>query len=172
MEKTNNEDIAKKGKEGEDALNSWLKEQQLPYVNISQSPDTFADLFSNSVKRPDFLLLIQSMGLIAIDAKNYKLSGGTFTLNLERELLKMITFERLFRIPIWFAYMQEGGKCWYWISGLKVIEVGKIREQKESGEKFLAIRKEDCAEVRTAEDLGKLYTQKIHSAENIKNMIH
>jgi hypothetical protein len=159
-------DKAAKGKKGEETLNEWLKAETLPYLYVGQSPDTFATLFPGAVKRPDFLILLQSLGLIAVDAKNYKFSGGVFTLNLEQELRKMITFERLFRIPVWFAYMHEDGKKWYWISGLKAVEVGEVRVNKNN-EKFLALKLEDFAEITTSKDMGKLYTMKIESLNKI-----
>jgi hypothetical protein len=166
---TYDSDKATKGKRGEDALNEWFKREGLPYLYVGQSPDTFSTLFPNAAKRPDFLLLLQSLGLIAVDAKNYTLFKGVFTLNLEQELRKMLTFERLFRIPVWFAYMNsEDESKWYWISGLKAVEVGEVRTKESTGETFLAIPLEHFAEVNTSADLGKLYAMKINSLEKIK----
>ncbi len=158
---------AAKGQRGEEALNEWLQIEGLPYLHVGQSPDTFSTLFPDVVKRPDFLILLQSLGMIAVDAKNYQFSGGVFTLNLDQEFRKMITFERLFRIPVWFAYMHERGKKWYWISGLKAVEVGEVRVKNKTNEKFLALHLADFAEISSSKDLGKLYTMKIGSLERI-----
>ena len=62
--------LAGLGKQGEDAMNAWLQLHGFSYVAICQAPDTFAPLFGTAVKRPDFLLLLESIGLIAIDVKN------------------------------------------------------------------------------------------------------
>ena len=162
-----NKKLATKGAAGEKALNKWLKKQKLPYVPIGQSQDSFSSLFPGAVKRPDFFLLLQSLGMIAIDAKNYKYSGGVFTLNLELELRKMIAFERLFRIPVWFAYMGEDSNEWYWISGLQAIEVGEVRENSKTKESFIAIKKSQCAKISSANDLGLLFSQTLPSSNKI-----
>lgn len=163
------ENVAK-GKAGEEALNAWLKDQGLSYVAICQSPETFAPLFSTGLKRPDFLILLESIGLIAVDAKNYKQYDGFYTLKLEEELRRSMTFERVFRIPIWYAYCShESGKIiWHWLSALKAIEVGEVRTNRATGEQFLAIRIEHFERVESNADLGKLYTHRLPGFSKIK----
>lgn len=78
--------IEEKCKEGETAMNEWLKVNNLSYLFVAQTPETFSSLFKGKVKRPDFLVLLESIGLIAIDVKNYTLSGGVYTLELEAEI--------------------------------------------------------------------------------------
>lgn len=162
------EKIVLKGKEGEVELNMWFQNHGLSYVAVCQSPDTFSPLFGTSVKRPDFLLLLESIGLIAVDAKNYTLSKGVFTLPKELEWRRSMTFERLFRIPIWYAYMADDKKSWYWISALKAIEVGEVRKNKKTGEEFLAIKLEQFEVITTNEDLGKLYTHRLKSTTKLQ----
>lgn len=160
------------GSIGEKALNDWFQGQQLPYVSICQNPDTFSTLFPGYVKRPDFLLLMPSLGTLAIDAKNYKLSGNVFTLELEEELLKSVAFERLFRFPVWYAYMDPNanGQVWYFISALKAVEVGKVRKNGSTGADFLAIHITDFERVCVASDLAKLYNHRLVSIENIARL--
>lgn len=157
------QEIIAKGKEGEEELNKWFQSQGLSYVAVCQSPETFAPLFSDNLKRPDFLLLLESIGLIAVDAKNYKFSGGVYTLPLESELRRSMTFERLFRIPIWYAYIAEDKSSWYWISALKAIEIGDVRKNTTTGEDFLAIKLEHFEHITVNADLGKLYTHRLPS---------
>ena len=115
-----------KGEQGERALNEWFHPQGLSYVHVDQRKETFAPLFRDCVKRPDFLVLLESIGLIAVDAKNYTLSRGEYTLRLEEEVRSVLAFERLFRIPMWYAYLsQENNQTWYWISALRSMEVGE-----------------------------------------------
>lgn len=165
--------IEEKGKLGEQALNEWLKTNGLSYMYISQSQDTFAPLFQNNVKRPDFFILLDSIGLIAVDVKNYNLSKGVYTLKLEEELRRVLTFERLFRIPVWYAYFaQDDGKTiWYWISALKAVEVGKVRTNKDTKEDFIAINLEHFERVESNADLGKLYTHRLTNTNKIKNLL-
>jgi hypothetical protein len=138
--------IKEKGKIGEAQLNAWLKSIGISYVYLDQSQDTFSDLFKGNVKRPDFLVLLESIGLIAVDAKNYTLTAaGEYTLPLETELKRVLAFERLFRIPVWYAYMgkdPETAPAWYWISALKALEVGHVRKNSVKDEDYLAIKLE------------------------------
>lgn len=86
-------------------------------------------------------------------------SGDVFTLEYEAELRQSITFERLFRIPVWYAYCDEKyfGQKWYWISALKAFEVGDLRENSNTKKSFLAIRKEHFEHIGCADDFAKLY---------------
>lgn len=151
-----------KGDEGESELNTWFNDNNLCYLFLSQDPKIFAALFPGAIKRPDFLVLIESVGLIAVDAKNYTCSGGVYTLELEKELVRVLTFERLFRIPVWYAYKGQDvdGPVWYWISALKALEVGQRRAKGGTKKDFLAIKLEHFAAIRTEQDMGLLYTQR------------
>lgn len=161
--------ITQKGLDGEQALNKWLNDNGLSYLYIDQKSDTFSRLFSKSLKRPDFLILLESIGLIAVDAKNYQLSGGVYTLNMENEFQKALTFERIFRIPLWYAYLgyEDDQEVWYWISALKAIEVGEVRTNRKKGENFLAIKLEHFEAISCNNDLGKLYTHRLPKIEKI-----
>lgn len=158
------------GKIGEDALNKWLSYSGLPYVSICQSPETFSQLFSGNTKRPDFFLLIQSIGLIAIDAKNQKFyeDRQNYTLNYDKELRRALMFESLFRIPLWYAYYDESENQWYWISALKALEKGDLRQQNgDKAESFLAIKREHFVSIKTADELSKLYTHRIDDLKKL-----
>ena len=161
--------ITAKGEVGERRLNEWMQAAGLSYLYINQAKEVFARIFHGTVKRPDFLVLLESIGLIAVDAKNYALKRGVFTLPLESELRRVLTFERLFRIPVWYAYLHEedGTAIWYWISALKAIEVGVIRTNSKTGEDFVAIKLEHFERIEKNEDLGKLYTHRLPSLNGI-----
>lgn len=158
-----------KGRAGEEDLNAWLQANGLAYLYVRQNQETFTPLFKGVLKRPDFLILIDSIGLIAVDAKNRSSRDGKhYTLSLESELRKVITFERLFRIPVWYAYRHEEKDkvVWYWISALKAIEVGTVCESDKTGD-FLKIKLEEFERIETNADLGKLYTQRLPSVAKI-----
>lgn len=161
--------VIDQGQLGEEALNRWLSQSGMSYVAICQAQETFAPLFSANVKRPDFLVLLESVGLLAVDAKNYTYSGGVYTLELEAELRRSLAFERLFRLPLWYAYYDNaaGVESWYWISALKAIEVGEVRERGRDGMKFLAIRRGDFEHISVASDLSKLYTHRLPGTARI-----
>ncbi|MHC1480347.1 hypothetical protein ACYJW8_08860 [Frateuria aurantia] len=151
---------AELGREGEQALANWFSRNGLSYLSICQSPETFAHLFAGTVKRPDFFLLFDSLGLVAVDAKNISLyKEQYFALPLEDEVRRAVAFERIFRMPLWYAlYTQE---CWYWISALKAIEVGKHLKNSATGQVFLSISKDDFVPISAGCDLGNLYGQRM-----------
>ncbi len=160
-------DIQKKGSEGEKEFNKWLNNNNLNYLYIKQDSDSLSTLFKPWVKRPDFLVLIDSIGLIAVDVKNQEYKGGVYTLGYEHEIRKVIAFERLFRIPVWYSYLNKKGKeiTWYWINALKAIEVGKLRRNKKEDIEFFAIKQEEFVEIKSDDDLGKLFTQRLPGFE-------
>ncbi len=161
--------ISDKGKAGEEAFNQWPRGYNLSYVSVCQSKESFSTLFPFHVKRPDFLLLFEALGMIAIDIKNYQSSGGVFTLKYEEELRRSIAFERLFRIPVWYVFCDPDGfgMSWYWISALKAVEVGDKRTNENTRQEFLAIKKTEFAHICTADDLALLYTQRLPSVTKL-----
>lgn len=158
-----------KGQEAEDAMNDWLGANNLSYLYVNQSPDTFAPLFKGYVKRPDFLVLLESVGLIAVDVKHYTSRGNTLTLKLEEEVRRVLAFERIFRIPVWYAYYfpNNGRTLWRWISALKAVEVGDRRMNTGTGEDFIVIDMRHFEEITSNADLGKLYTHRLPGFEKV-----
>ena len=156
------EHAAQKGDHGERKLRDWFQTHRLGFVHVNQRPAFFATLFRDAVKRPDFLVLLDSVGMLAVDAKNKEVwNGKEYTLTLDKELKRVIAFERMFRIPVWYAYCAQDGACWYWISALKALEVG-IERQGGSG-RFLEIDLRHFALLETGADIGKLYTHRVLS---------
>lgn len=158
---------AQKGLLGETEMKTWLDTQNLGYLYISQSQKDYPSLFKGrlkdgKIKRPDFLVLFESIGMIAVDVKyrtEIKMDeSGEFHLTPEQksEVQKVISFERLFRMPVWYAYHVKDHECWYWISALKVIECGTI-----SDKGFYQIAMKHFEEVRVNADLAKLYTHRL-----------
>lgn len=172
-----NNEIEQQGREGEKALNNWFKKYNLPYVYLNQDKTTFASLFSGSIKRPDFLLLFDSLGLIAVDVKHLsrKEFQGNYFFNLtyEGEVQKAIAFERIFRIPVWYAIKENNSNNeeWFWISCLKAFEVGAIRNNREKGfGSFVAINVNEFKKIEVGEDLAKLYLERMPCYKRISNL--
>jgi hypothetical protein len=161
-------DIKEKGIQGELALKQWFDSNDLSYVYIDQSTDYFSTMFQSNVKRPDFLLLLDSIGILAIDVKNYTFSGGVFTLGMTDEFQKAITFERIFRLPLWYVYKKD--EEWFWISALKAIEVGTIRKNSSTNKDFLAIPIKHFEKIVTGEDMGSLYTHRLPKIDKISTI--
>jgi hypothetical protein len=154
------DDYLKKGELGEKDLHTWLDKSGLSYLCLSQSPKTYARLFRGQIKRPDFLILLNSIGLIAVDVKNKTpLDGGDYSLEWEGELTHVLAFERLFRIPVWYAYRvaEKDRVVWYWISALAAVEKGTPCRNSKDQTVFLAIKPKDFVRIDSHDDFGKLY---------------
>lgn len=158
--------LEEKGEEGEQALADWFDAHHFSHVPICQNRKTFARMFAGAVKRPDFLLLFDSLGLIAVDAKNltpYQPNAiAYYSIPLEDELKKAIAFERMFRMPVWYAVMarEADTTLWYWISALKAVEVGYLKH-KADGTPFLSIKRDHFVPIRSGEDMARLYGQRL-----------
>lgn len=151
-----------KGLRGERAFADWLNNTGVGYVHVNQSKEMFAQFFKNSVKRPDFLILMDSVGILAIDVKNCKqLSNGDYSLKVTNELESVLNFERNFRLPVWYAFYDENDDTWYWISALKAFEIQSKKVNELTQEEFLSINRSEFIVIGENEDLGKLYTQRL-----------
>ena len=64
------ETVDQKRKTGEEAFDAWLKREGFSYLAVCQKPESFAPLFKGNLKRPDFLVLLEAVGMIAVDVKN------------------------------------------------------------------------------------------------------
>lgn len=163
--------IIKKGNEGEEAFLKWLNQNNFSFIYVHQDKKTFATLFKNALKRPDFLILIDGIGLIAVDIKNIKEFNGAYSLPIKNELKKTLTFERTFRMPVWYVYAnnQKFDK-WFWINSLKVVEVAEIKTNRNTEEDFYLISKEYFTEIKDNNDFGKLWTQRLNCLKNINSI--
>ena len=143
----------------EEIFRQWLEEKEYPYTYIDQSFGTFAASFKNITKRPDYQIVLPSIGLIAVDVKERKFYElfQNFTID-EREINKLSSYERIFKIPVWFA-ISNGNSAfttWYWISLSYIIEQMPVRENHNTKENFRAIDIRDCITIGWDDDLGKL----------------
>jgi hypothetical protein len=107
--------------------------------------------------------------MIAVDVKSCTLSMREYTLPYEAEFQRAITFERVFRLPVWYAYWDLEKGVAHWISALKAIEVGKPRLNREENKEFIAINLQNFELIRNNTDLGKLYTHRLSDLGNLKS---
>lgn len=139
----------------------WLEHKRYPYVNIEQSRETFSKLFRGKVKRPDFLVLIDSVGLLAVEVKDKELyeEYETFAVDEKGEIQRLLIFERSFRIPVWFAFSNVGVgyRTWYWISLSEVLEKIPTNVSKKSGEEFRGVPIKECITIGWDDGLWKLF---------------
>ncbi len=163
MMNQNNTAIIKQGQVGEEYLLDWFQENSIGFFHLCQSKDTFANTFSGRLKRPDFLLLFESIGMLAVDAKNCSLSStGCFTISTS-EIRRAIGFELCARMPFWFVFLQqeESGNVWYWLNAIKALDLGATRVNQRTGGSFQAIALKEFTPVRTYTDLSLIFKQSL-----------
>lgn len=154
--------------DSEQKFKEWLEYKKYSYIYFDQGQDTFSSLFVNNVKRPDFLVLIDSIGLIAVDVKSrkklieYKNNGkseGRFTLNENEDTQKLLAFERRFRIPVWIVFCLETGgiEVWHWISLSEIVEQFALVDKPEIHRPFRGIPIKSCKTIGWDDGLFKLF---------------
>lgn len=119
-------DIAK-GAEAEQAFRAWLDSAVLPHMYVEQSPLTVPAPLRGQIKRPDYLVGIPGVGLIAFDvkAKTVYPEGLIFDV---AEVQKLRTFARLFHLTVYFACLDpEGGPQSYWVRLDRLDDVPAVR---------------------------------------------
>lgn len=154
--------------EGEEKFKEWLEHKKYSYIYFDQGQDTFSSLFTNNVKRPDFLVLIDSIGLIAVDVKsrnkliNYNNKGkseGRFALNENEDTQKLLAFERRFRIPVWIVFCLDSGgfEAWHWISLSEIVEQFSLITKSKISSPFRGIPVKSCKTIGWEDGLFKLF---------------
>ena len=166
----NTNNFEKDGKAGEEAFRDWLNKEKIGYLYIDQTIDFFSHTFKENLKRPDFLLLVPSVGFIAIDVKHHdiKTYGEVtgFTLNIAKELDKAVEFEEVSKTALWYAYKRKDDPSdlsWYLINPRTIIQQGIKKEStKEEGSEFFVTSIEKFKVVTTEKDLkDKLISLKL-----------
>ncbi|WP_162533745.1 hypothetical protein [Colwellia sp. Arc7-D] len=140
-----------KGWKGEVGFCEWLNHNNLPFVFFEQGIDTFSHVFKDQIKRPDVLLLIEGIGTIAVDVKNY----SQFTLGIKKESSRYLEFQELFNIPVWYAYSNTEGNfdSWLWISAINADKKGKVIGNNKHLE-YLKIPPEHFKKIQTKAELN------------------
>lgn len=97
---------AKNSRDGiyaEHAFRSWLIESKLGFLVVDQTPMSMPPYLFSIVKRPDFLVGILSVGMIAVDVKaRTPVLDGFVTIEID-EYDSFCAFERYFGMPVWYA---------------------------------------------------------------------
>jgi hypothetical protein len=90
------------GEGGERALQDWLDRSRLAYLFLDQTPLTMPAIHRADLKRPDFLVAVDGLGTVAVDAKAKAFIDGHFVLDLS-ERRRLDGFESAFGMPVWYA---------------------------------------------------------------------
>jgi hypothetical protein len=90
------------GEAGERALQDWLDRSRLAYLYLDQTPLTIPAAHRTHIKRPDFLVAVDGIGTVAVDAKAKNFVADCFVLDVA-ERRRLDGFESMFEIPVWYA---------------------------------------------------------------------
>lgn len=108
--------LVRRGAKAERLFADWLDASVLPHIYVEQSPMTVPEPLRGEIKRPDYLVGIPGVGMVAFDVKSktvYEREGIIFDL---AEVQKLRTFSRLFHVTVYFACLDpEGGSEGYWV---------------------------------------------------------
>lgn len=91
-----------RGEGGERELQDWLDRSHLAYLYLDQTPLTMPATHRADIKRPDFLVAIEGLGTVAVDAKAKAFIDGCLVLAAS-ERRRLDGFETVFGIPVWYA---------------------------------------------------------------------
>lgn len=96
------------GQAAEDRFRAWLDRCVLPHIYVEQTPLTFPDGLRGQIKRPDFLVVLPTIGTIAVDVKAKRVYAQTLIIDAD-EHRALANFETFFNISVWFACFPPGG---------------------------------------------------------------
>lgn len=121
---------AAKGLAAERAFAAWLDGSVLPHMYVEQSPLTVPAPLRGQIKRPDYLVGIPGVGLVAFDVKAKTVYGEGIIFDVA-EVQKLRTFARLFHLTVYFACLDpEGGQDGFWVRLDQLDELPAIRRNK------------------------------------------
>ncbi|MEP9356888.1 hypothetical protein ABLE93_25490 [Xanthobacter sp. KR7-65] len=106
---------AAKGAAAESAFRAWLDASVLPHIYVEQSPISVPVPLRGHIKRPDYIVGIPHVGMVAFDVKAKTLYPEGLVFDLD-EIRRLRAFARMFRVTIYFACLDpEGGHQAYWV---------------------------------------------------------
>lgn len=120
---------AAKGVAAERAFHTWLDSSVLPHMYIEQSRLTVPEPLRGQIKRPDYLVGIPGVGLVAFDVKAKTIYQGKILFDVA-EVEKLRTFARLFHLTVYFACLDsEGLQKAFWVRLDQLDAVGITRRR-------------------------------------------
>lgn len=91
-----------KGEQAEADFRAWLNWSGVAHLYVEQSPFTVPENLRGRIKRPDYLVGLPYVGLIAFDVKAKTVYDGQLIFDLE-EVQKLALFGRMFHLTVYFA---------------------------------------------------------------------
>lgn len=95
------------GDAAEARFRAWLDRCHLPHIYIEQSPFTFPEHLHGEIKRPDFLVGVPTIGMLAVDVKAKSIWRDCLLIDA-KEHQTLLNFEIYFNTSVWFACFPPG----------------------------------------------------------------
>jgi len=121
---------AARGLAAEGTFRTWLDASEVAHVYLDQSALTVPEPLRGKIKRPDYLVGIPGVGLVAFDVKSKTVYPEGIIFDLD-EIQKLRTFARLFHLTVYFACLNvagEGPRA-YWVRLDQLDDVPAIRRR-------------------------------------------
>lgn len=149
---------AARGEAAERDFQLWLDASSLPHIYVEQSPMTVPSSLRGRIKRPDYLVAIPHVGMVAFDVKCKSAYQGRFLFDLD-EVQRLRTFSRLFRLTVFFACLSpEGSDQSYWV---RLDKLDSAAAFKQNGKLVLSIALGDTHPVSMQTDFFNAFTASI-----------
>lgn len=104
-----------RGEEAEHVFRHWLDADVVPHLYIDQTPMSVPAPMRGLIKRPDYLVGVLGVGMIAFDVKSKSVYRDALIFDLD-EVRKLRTFARVFHLTVFFACLDPaGGSASYWV---------------------------------------------------------
>jgi len=148
------------------AFGRWLQAGALRHAALrGEHAAALASLFERTPHGADYLVLLDAIGLLAVEVQDYAQRGPEWkgsTLKIGSAIRHALAFERTFRIPYWYAFRQRAHDeiVWHWISATRAFEVGKVRTTERAGD-FLSLQPQHLERVARHADLVRLYAPRL-----------
>lgn len=95
------------GTAAEERFRAWLDRCRLAHLYVEQSPFTFPEHLHGEIKRPDFLVGVPTIGMLAVDVKSKRIWRECLLIDA-KEHQTLLKFELYFNTPVWFACFPPG----------------------------------------------------------------
>lgn len=149
---------AARGEAAERDFQRWLDASCLPHIYVEQSPMTVPGSLRGRIKRPDYLVAIPHVGMVAFDVKCKSLYEGRFLFDVD-EVQRLRTFSRLFRLTVFFACLDpEGSDQSYWV---RLDKLDSAAAFKRNGKLVLSLALGDAHPVSMQTDFFKAFSAAI-----------
>ena len=104
-----------KGLKAEADFRAWLDWSAAPHIYVEQSPVTVPEALRGRIKRPDFLVGVPHVGLLAFDVKAKSVYDDALIFDLA-EVRKLATFRRAFHVTVYLACLDDEREGMWWVA--------------------------------------------------------